>query len=113
VGNGAPHPELTSSSVRLVTKQPAERQDRVGDYRRSLVERLFADMLNDRFGELARKPDAKFLGAGGGGGLLTPSVQTFTLNARVPDGRLIEGVNVLEIEARRVREHGFNQSELD
>jgi zinc protease len=111
--NVATDPELTSSSVRLVTKQPAERQDRVGDYRRNLVERLFADMLNDRFGELARKPDAKFLGAGGGGGLLTPSVQTFTLNARVPDGSLIDGVNLLEIEARRVREHGFNQSELD
>ena len=96
-----------------MTKQPAERQDRVGDYRRNLVERLFADMLNDRFGELARKPDAKFLGAGAGGGQLAPTVQTFTLNARVPDGSLIDGLNVLEIEARRVREHGFNQSELD
>ncbi len=111
--NVATDPELTSSSVRLVTKQPAERQDRVGDYRRNLVERLFADMLNDRFGELARKPDAKFLGAGGGGGPLTPTVQTFSLQARVPDGSLLDGLNVLEIEARRVREHGFNQSELD
>jgi zinc protease len=109
----ATDPELTSSSVRLVTKQPAERQDRVGDYRRNLIERLFADMLNDRFGELARKPDAKFLGAGGGGGQLTPTVQTFSLQARVPDGSLIDGLNVLEVEARRVREHGFNQSELD
>ena len=111
--NVATDPEMTSSSVRLVTKQPAERQDRVGDYRRNLVERLFGDMLNDRFAELARKPDAKFLGAGGGGGPLTPTVQTFSLNARVPDGSLLDGVNVLEIEARRVREHGFNQSELD
>ena len=111
--NVATDPELTASSVRLVTKQPAERQDRVGDYRRNLVERLFADMLNDRFSELARKPDAKFLGAGAGGGQLAPTVQTFTLNARVPDGSLIDGLNVLEIEARRVREHGFNQSELD
>ena len=111
--NVATDPEMTSSSVRLVTKQPAERQDRVGDYRRNLVERLFGDMLNDRFAELARKPDAKFLGAGGGGGPLTPTVQTFSLQARVPDGSLLDGVNVLEIEARRVREHGFNQSELD
>jgi zinc protease len=111
--NVATDPELTASSVRLVTKQTAERQDRVGDYRRSLVERLFSDMLNDRFAELARKPDAKFLGAGGGGGSLTPTVHTFSLNARVPDGGLIDGLNVLEIEARRVREHGFNQSELD
>ena len=111
--NVATDPELTASSVRLVTKQTADRHDRVGDYRRSLVERLFSDMLNDRFAELARKPDAKFLGAGGGGGSLTPTVHTFSLNARVPDGGLIDGLNVLEIEARRVREHGFNQSELD
>ncbi len=111
--NVATDPELTSSSVRLVSKQPADSQSRVGDYRRNLVERLFADMLNDRFAELARKPDARFLGAGGGGGLLTPTVQTFSLSARVPDGGLIDGLNVLEIEARRVREHGFNQSELD
>jgi zinc protease len=111
--NVATDPELTASSVRLVTKQTAESQHRVGDYRRSLVERLFGDMLNDRFAELARKPDAKFLGAGGGGGSLTPTVHTFSLSARVPDGGLIDGLNVLEIEARRVREHGFNQSELD
>jgi zinc protease len=111
--NVATDPELTASSVRLVTKQPAERQDRVGDYRRNLVERLFSDMLNERFNELARKPDAKFLGAGGGGGQLAPTVHTFSLNARVPDGGLIDGLNVLEIEARRVREHGFSQSELD
>ena len=111
--NVATDPEMTASSVRLVTKQPAESQHRVGDYRRSLVERLFSDMLNDRFAELARKPDAKFLGAGGGGGSLTPTVHTFSLSARVPDGGLIDGLNVLEIEARRVREHGFNQSELD
>ncbi len=31
----------------------------------------------------------------------------------MPDGSLLDGLNVLEIEARRVREHGFNQSELD
>jgi zinc protease len=111
--NVAADPELTGSSVQLITKQTAEPQNRVGDYRRNLVERLFSDMLNDRFAELARKPDAKFLAAGGGGGLLAPTVHTFRLNARVPDGSLIDGLSVLEIESRRVREHGFNQSELD
>ena len=33
-------------------------------------QRLIEHMLNERFGELARKPDAKFLGAGVGGGSL-------------------------------------------
>ena len=70
--NVATDPELTALQRPASSrKQPAERQDRVGDYRRNLVERLFADMFNDRFGELARKPDAKFLGAGAGGGQLS------------------------------------------
>jgi zinc protease len=105
--------EITQSTVQLVRKRPAERQDRVGDYRRSLVERLFEQMFNDRFEELARKPDAKFLGAGAGGGGLTPTVNTFSLSVRAQEGALTDGVSLLEIEARRVREFGFNQSELD
>jgi zinc protease len=109
----ASDPEMTGSSVQLVTKRPAEGHTRVGDYRRSLVERLFEQMLNDRLVELARKPDAKFLVAGGGSGALTQAVHTFALTARVRDGGIAAGLSALEIEARRVREHGFNQSELD
>lgn len=69
-------PEVTQSSVQLIRKRPAESSRLVGDYRRALVERLFQDMLNDRFGELARKPNATFLAAGGGGGALSPAVNT-------------------------------------
>ena len=106
-------PEVTSSSVQILHKRPADPQSRVGDYRRSLVASLFSHMLNDRFGELARKPDAKFLGAGGGGGSLTRTVDTFGLNARVTDGGIPDGLAALRIEARRVLQYGFNQSELD
>jgi zinc protease len=111
--NVATDPELTQSTVQLVRKRPAEGQSRVGDYRRSLVERIFEQMFNDRFEVLARRPDAKFLGAGAGGGGLTRAVHTFSLSARVEEGALTDGVTLLETEARRVREFGFNQSELD
>src|SRR4029079_12998039 len=63
-------PEVTSSSVQILHKRPADSNDLVGDYRRSIVSSLFSRMLNDRFTELSRKPDAKFLGAGSGGGAL-------------------------------------------
>src|SRR4029077_15628252 len=59
-------PEITSSSVQFLLKRPKEAQSTVGDYRRSLVENLFTSMLNDRFAELARKPEAQYLAAGGG-----------------------------------------------
>ena len=105
--------EVTSSSVQILHKRPAESDQLVGDYRRSIVSSLFSRMLNDRFNELARKADAKFLSAGGGGGSLSPTVDTFGLNARVPDGGIAEGLAAVRIEARRVRQYGFTASELD
>ena len=105
--------EATSSSVQILHKRPAESDQLVGDYRRSIVSSLFSRMLNDRFTELARKADAKFLSAGGGGGSLSPTVDTFGLNARVPDGGIAEGLAAVRIEARRVRQYGFTASELD
>lgn len=106
-------PELTQSSVQLLRKRPKEGVGRVGDYRRSVVEGLFVDMLNDRFAELSRKPDAKFLAAGGGGGGLSPSVDTFGLSARAQDGGIGDALSALEIESRRVQQYGFTPTEFD
>jgi zinc protease len=106
-------PEITSSSVQILHKRAKEGNQLVSDYRRSIVGSLFTRMLNDRFTELSRKADAKFLGAGGGGSTLTPSVETFGLNARVQDGGIAEGLTAIEIEARRVQQYGFTAPELD
>jgi hypothetical protein len=43
--------------LRVAVQKRARNRDRVGD-RRSLVNQLVAQMLNDRFDELSRKPDA-------------------------------------------------------
>ncbi|MGC4081398.1 MAG: insulinase family protein [Vicinamibacterales bacterium] len=106
-------PEVTSSSVQILHKRPADDSQTVGDYRRSIVASLFSHMLNERFSELARKPDAKFLSAGGGGGSLTRTVDTFGLSARVTDGGIPEGLAAIQLEARRVLQYGFTASELD
>ena len=106
-------PEVTSSSVQMLRKRPKDSDQFVADYRRSIVENLFTRMLNDRFGELVRKPDAKFLAAGAGSYSLSPTVDTFSLSARVVDGGLAAGLTALEIEARRVAQFGFTATELD
>ena len=106
-------PEVTSSSVQWLRKRPKESFRLVGDYRRTIVEQLFARMFNDRFAELSRKADAKFLSAGGSSDSLSPTVNTFGLSARVVDGGLAAGLAALQVEARRVRQHGFTASELD
>jgi len=106
-------PELTQSSVQIVRKRPKLGEQRVVDYRRNLIERMAERMLNERFAELARKPDAKFLGASASDSAITPQIASFTLGARVPDGKLEDGAGELAAEAKRAREFGFSASEVD
>jgi zinc protease len=105
--------ELTRSTVQIVRKRAKESELRVGDYRRDLVQRMVEHMFNDRLSELARKPDARFLGAGVSGGALGPGVSTFSVSAGVQDGKLEDGAAAIALEAKRVREYGFSSSELN
>jgi zinc protease len=109
----ATDPEATQSSVSIVRKRPRPSQDKVGDYRRRLVNSLAYEMINERFDEIARKADAPFLSAGAYGGALTPTVSTFTLAAGVQEGRIERGLAALEVEANRVERYGFGKGELD
>lgn len=113
LANVATDPEVTSSSVSIVWKHPRQSELHVRDYRRSLVERLVERMLNERLGELARKPGASFLSAGAGSSTLGPKVATFSIRASVQDGGIESGLSALAVEAKRLRELGFGPSELD
>jgi zinc protease len=106
-------PEATQSSISIVRKRPSEPQDKVADYRRSLVHSLAYEMINERFDEISRKPDAPFLGAGAYGGELSPTVDTFSLGASVQDGKIEPGLVALEVEANRVERYGFGAAELE
>ena len=106
-------PEVTQSTVSIVRKRAHEGEQRVGDYRRDLVARTIDHIMDERFSELERKPDAKFLGASVSGGDLTRDVSTFSMSARVEDGKLEDGIGVLATEALRVREFGFSASEVE
>jgi zinc protease len=105
--------EARGSSVSLMYKRPLEPDRTVADYRRALLEQLFHGMVNDRLDEVARRPDAPFLGASSSGGTLGRDTATFTLAARVADGATETGLRALMIEAERVRRHGFTAAELE
>jgi zinc protease len=105
--------EATQSSVSIIRKRPSEPDGTVGDYRRGLVQQLIYQMLNERFDEISRKPEAPFLGAGAYGSDLAPSVATFSLGASVQEGRIENGLAALQIESRRVQQHGFGAAELE
>lgn len=109
----ATDPEATASQVALYFKRPVERTATVADFRRGLVARLYTGMLNNRFEEMAQKPDAPFLGAGASKGRLVRSTDAFILGADVPDGGIPRGLEALLVEARRVDRFGFLPSELE
>jgi zinc protease len=105
--------ELTNSSVTIERKRPRESEDKVGDYRRDLVQRLLEHAINERFEALDRRPDSRVLSGGVGGGTLSRDVATFSMGARVEDGRIQDGVAMLVEEANRVREFGISASEVE
>ena len=106
-------PELTQSSVSLLTKRAKDPSGTVGDYRRDLVQQLFEQMLNMRFEEIGRRPDAKFLSAGVGDEGLSSDVEAESLSASTQDGKILDGLVSVALEAKRAREFGFAASELD
>ena len=105
--------ELTSSAVGVLWKKPPTSVKNVGDLRRSMLERLYGSMLNQRFGEITLRPDAPIVGAGAGGGNFVRSLDYYSLDANAKEGRLLDALAVLLTETERVQRHGFLQSELD
>ncbi|HEY5219233.1 MAG TPA: pitrilysin family protein, partial [Gemmatimonadaceae bacterium] len=105
--------EATESNVDLIFKMPRERTTTVGDYRRSLIEALYMQMLNDRLVEIAQKPDAPFLDAGAGkGDFYARTEEAFSLSAGVKDGGVDRGLAAVLTEALRVNAFGFLPAEL-
>jgi zinc protease len=105
--------EAQGWTVTVGFKRPAEEDETVRGYRKSLVEQLVAEMLNLRFRELARRPNAPFLGAQAGADGIGRALELFELNAAVPAGQLAPGLETLLIEARRMQQFGFSADELD
>ncbi|MHB0949298.1 MAG: M16 family metallopeptidase [Gemmatimonadaceae bacterium] len=105
-------PELTSSEVSVYYKQPARTIRTVGEYRRSLVEQLYGDMLNYRLDEMRQKPDAPFVGAYSGQGSFVRTKEVYLLGAMVKPGGITRGLDAVLREAKRVAQHGFTAAEL-
>jgi zinc protease len=85
----------------------------MAEYRRSLAEGLVFQMINSRLGEIARQPDAPFLGASAGDDTLGRTIEAFSVSARVRDGGIARGLTAVAQEMARVRQHGFGEAELD
>jgi zinc protease len=105
--------EETRSTVAVFHKLPLRDQSTVGAYRQRTVEMLFNAMLNNRFNEIAQKPDPPFLGAGSSEERFVASKEVFALSALVPEGGIVRGLRALYTEGERVARFGFTKTEFE
>jgi len=109
----ATDPEATSTAVQVMWKLPPQEQTELATYRTSLVTSLYDAMLNARFGEIAQKPDAPFIGAGSSYGSFVRSVDAYMLGAAVQEGGVERALEAVVTEGERVAQHGFTVTELE
>lgn len=105
--------EATGTSAAVYFIRPGGEDGTRAAYRRSLVSRLYARMLNDRLYELSQRPDPPFIGAGAGESDVVRHNQAFSLGAAMPDTGVVRGLEAVLLEAQRVERHGFTAAELE
>ena len=106
--------ELTTTNVEVDYLVPTRPYGTVGVYRQRLIDRLFGAMLSARLAEIAQKPDAPFLGAGTGRGMMLGRTKDNTsLSATVKDGGSEHALETMLAEVERVARFGFTATELD
>ena len=100
----------TQSSVSIMRKRQRGTDGTVADYRREPRPSSSSyQMLNERFDELSRKPDAQFLGAGAYDERARARRSSIVRarRRRRRKARSCRASSALEIEANRVQQHGF------
>jgi zinc protease len=105
--------EATNTTVSTYVLATAKDSSTVGGYRRELTEQLFSALMNARFGELARLPDAPFVAAGAERSLFVHGEQASVMTALVPETGIARGLQAMIAEIERVAREGFTTTELD
>ena len=111
--NMSTDPEAQGWTVSIAFKGKAEHDNTVRGYRKTLVENLVSQMLNLRLRDLARRPNAPFLGANAGTSGIGRELELFEIEAVVPEGQITEGLGTIIQEARRMQLYGFSTDELN
>ena len=109
----ATDPELQKSRVSIYYKSPKNYDLTVGGTRKGLVEDLYIEMLNERFDELSLKPDPPFTGAGSKQVTLVRPLNTYVMQATVPEKGIERGFESLLVESERVARFGFTPGEFN
>jgi zinc protease len=85
-------PELPTTSISVYHKMDPIKDWTVGGYRDRIIQGLYNTMLNERLSEVAREPNAPFLGASSAKGSLVRAKDVYLLAAAVQAGGVERGL---------------------
>lgn len=108
--------ELNATDVSLIIKSPAMPKEYRGlglAMLQDLMESLISRMMNERLGDLAKSPNAPFLGAGVGFGLACETLNIFSASAQAKDGEAIKAFTAMLTEVERAKRFGFTDDEFE
>ncbi len=105
--------EASTTTVSSYVLAPATDGSTVGGYKQQLTEEMFSALLNARFEELARRPEAPFVAAAAERSLFVSGEQASILTALVSETGIPRGLQTLLAEVQRVARDGFTTTELD
>lgn len=94
-------------------KMPAEIKKSINGYVVDVANNLISTMLGNRFDEITQQADAPFVGGYAMYGELVKSKDAFQMLVVPNEGREMEGLKALLLEAEKVKRYGFTNSELE
>ncbi len=105
--------EMTSTQAEIIIKHKAPELKTVADYRASLVQNLFNQMLSGRYAELLRKADPPFINGGAGISGFMGGLDAYDASVTAKPGELEKGLKAVWRETVRLERFGFTTTELE
>ena len=105
--------EMTATQAEVLIKHPALSVRTAADYRNSLIQDLFNQMLEERYGELVRQADPPFVQAGAGINGFVGGLDVYDASVTAKPGALERGFKALWRETVRAKRFGFTTTELE
>ena len=109
-------PEAKYTRIDLEYKHdamPAELKLSINGYMVGVVNQLISNMMENRFEEITQQANAPFVAGFAGYSDIVKSKDAFQMIAIPNEGREMEGLKALLLEAEKVKRFGFTNSELE
>jgi len=105
--------EMAATEVEVLIKHPAPDLKTTQDYRNAIIQRLFNQMLAERYSELLRQSNPPFIQGQAGISGFIANLDSYNINVVAKPGELENGFKAVWRETERMKRFGFTFTELE